>query len=255
MSSISTLRDKVDGKLEGTLGVFISASGYSEEAPDALTRGKKVNVILWDRGDLDELFLTDRPFLDILNAKLRRAAEEGLALVSMRDAEKAAKPALKVRRNRMGITEALRQMRGDIAARFVAAAANYEAPDDERLRHEVGDVADAAVHALRKGSTWDDAQAFKLRMQDAGGLAVALLQTEEDMSSDGDFLIRHLRVAARRCDNIPPPWELWLITLRYYTEQLGGGYFREESLSRICGLLIEATIAVDDWDWAEFAAE
>jgi len=81
------------------------------------------------------------------------------------------------------------------------------------------------------------------------------LQTEEDMSSDGDFLIRHLRVAARRCDNIPPPWELWLITLRYYTEQLGGGYFREESLSRICGLLIEATIAVDDWDWAEFAAE
>jgi hypothetical protein len=249
MSAISPLRDKVEGKLEGTLGLFISASGFSDAAPDALTRGKKVNVILWDRGDLDALFLTGRTFTEILNTKLRHAAERGEVLVSMREAEKEKKPALKLRR---GIREALRAMREESAETFVNQAATIAAaPDDEALRAAIDEVADSALHALRKGSSWDDAQAFKEKMNEVGGLFVRSLRDEEDMDGDDEFLVRQLRVAARRNDNLPPPWELWLIHLRYYGDELAGSRFREESLPRIAGLLIEATLAVNDWDWDE----
>jgi Restriction endonuclease len=248
MSAISPLRDKVDGKLEGTLGLFVSASGFSEDAPAALVHGKKVNVILWDRGDLDELFLTDRTFRAILDEKMRRAAEEGLVLVSMRDAEKEKTPRLRVRR---GIAEALKLMREEAAEAFLQAAQQrVGSTDDAALRAAVDEVADSALTALKKGSTWEDAQAFKAKMAEAGGIAVCLLQKEEDFGDD-TFLVRQLRITARRVDNFPPPWELWLLTLRYYADQLGAGHFREESLARIAGLLIEATLAVDDFDWAD----
>lgn len=248
MSAISQLRDKVDGKLEGTLGVFISASGFSEDAPDALVRGKKVNVILWDRGDLDELFLTNRTLRSILDEKMRRAAEEGLVLVSMRDAAQEKAPRLNVRR---GIKEALQQMREEVAAAFVKAAQKrVGSTDDAALRAALDEVADSALTALKKGSSWKDAQAFKAKMNEAGGIAVRLLQGEQDFSDD-TFLIRQLRIAARRVDNFPPPWELWLLTLRYSADELSAEHFREESVARIAGMLIEATLAVDDFEWSD----
>ena len=39
-SSIYAFKGKVDGKLSGTIGVFVSMSGYSKDAVDALTLGK-----------------------------------------------------------------------------------------------------------------------------------------------------------------------------------------------------------------------
>jgi hypothetical protein len=228
--------------------VFISASGFSDNAPDALARGKKLNVILWDRGDLDELFFTDRTFVDILNTKLRRAADEGLVLVSMRDAEKEEKPRLKVRRS-TGIKEAIRQMRTETAESFIREAGlASDVPDSAKMQAAIDDLADVTLHALRRGSTWDDAQALERKITEVGALVVRALRAEDDMKDDL-FLVRQLRLGAVRSDNLPPPWELWLITLRYYSEQLDGDYFREESLSRIGGLLIEATMAIDGWEW------
>lgn len=83
-SAIYAFRGKVEGKLTGTVGVFISMSGFSEEAVDALTYGKLLNVVLFDYDDVAEA-CSSQPhcgFEDILRAKLRAAAEEGVVLLT-----------------------------------------------------------------------------------------------------------------------------------------------------------------------------
>ena len=65
-------------KLSGTIGIFVSISGYSEEAVDALTAGKGLNVLLFDRSDIEGCI--DYGFRRVLQAKLRAAAEEGVVL-------------------------------------------------------------------------------------------------------------------------------------------------------------------------------
>lgn len=77
-STLYQFKGKVDGKLVGTLGVFISMSGYSEDAVDALTAGKSLNLILFNKEDIDAAIAGKQGFKTILKAKLRKAAEEGL---------------------------------------------------------------------------------------------------------------------------------------------------------------------------------
>lgn len=77
-SSIYQFKGKVDGKLQGTLGVFISMSGYSTDAVDALTLGKSLNIILFGREDIEAAILRKLSFRNILKNKLRKAAEEGV---------------------------------------------------------------------------------------------------------------------------------------------------------------------------------
>jgi Restriction endonuclease len=76
-SDIFSFRGKLEGKLIGTIGVFVSVSGFSEDAPDALIWGKEINVILVDRGDV-KLALDERySFAEIMRVKLRQAAQRG----------------------------------------------------------------------------------------------------------------------------------------------------------------------------------
>ena len=75
-SSIYAFKGKVDGKLLGTIGIFVSMSGYSEESVDALTAGKELNVLLFDRSDIE--CCIEYGFTRVLQAKLRAAAEEGV---------------------------------------------------------------------------------------------------------------------------------------------------------------------------------
>lgn len=77
-STLYQFKGKVDGKLIGTLGIFISMSGYSEDAVDALTAGKSLNLILFNKEDIDAAIAGNLGFKAILKAKLRKAAEEGL---------------------------------------------------------------------------------------------------------------------------------------------------------------------------------
>ncbi|WP_443738334.1 restriction endonuclease [Treponema sp.] len=72
-SAIYAFKGKVDGKLTGTIGVFISMSGYSKDAVDALCLGKELNIILFDKEDIDEAFNTS--FSNVLKKKLRAAAD------------------------------------------------------------------------------------------------------------------------------------------------------------------------------------
>ena len=77
-STLYQFKGKVDGKLLGTLGIFISMSGYGEDAVDALTLGKGLNVILVDRADMDAAIMREKGIKGILKLKLRKAAEEGV---------------------------------------------------------------------------------------------------------------------------------------------------------------------------------
>jgi hypothetical protein len=76
-STLYQFKGKVDGKLAGTLGIFISMSGYAEDAVDALAMGKDLNIILVDRNDMDAAILRGIGIKTVLKLKLRKAAEEG----------------------------------------------------------------------------------------------------------------------------------------------------------------------------------
>ena len=76
-STLYQFKGKVEGKLAGTIGIFISMSGYAEDAVDALVLGKALNIILFDKRDLDAAISRNIGFTNILKLKLRKAAEEG----------------------------------------------------------------------------------------------------------------------------------------------------------------------------------
>lgn len=76
-STLYQFKGKVDGKLAGTIGIFISMSGYADDAIDALILGKALNIILLDQQDMDAAIMREIGFKNVLKLKLRKAAEEG----------------------------------------------------------------------------------------------------------------------------------------------------------------------------------
>lgn len=91
-SVIYAFKGKVDGKLIGTIGVFISISGYSPDGIDALSLGKTLNVILFDAEDIDAAMNPEVGFRKVLEFKLRVAAEEGAVYVPYKVASVAEVP-------------------------------------------------------------------------------------------------------------------------------------------------------------------
>lgn len=75
-STIYAFKGKVDGKLDQTLGLFISMSGYSEDCVDALTYGKNLNILLFDSSDLESIIEGEK-FARILEDKLFAAGQTG----------------------------------------------------------------------------------------------------------------------------------------------------------------------------------
>ena len=86
-SVLYEFKGKVDGKLVGTIGIFVSMSGYSKDAVDALTAGKSLNVLLFDREDIEDSVGVNGGFIRVLEAKLRVAAEKGSVFFPDRTAE------------------------------------------------------------------------------------------------------------------------------------------------------------------------
>lgn len=77
-SDIYEFKGKIDGKLVGTIGIFISISGYSKDSVDALTLGKSLNIILFNQEDFESCIQSEIGFKKVLVSKLRIAAEEGI---------------------------------------------------------------------------------------------------------------------------------------------------------------------------------
>jgi hypothetical protein len=80
---LHTFHGKVEQKAAWTRGLFISYSGFSEDGLHAFGRGKR--VICMDGYDLFEALKREIPINHVLERKVRRAAETGLALVRVRD--------------------------------------------------------------------------------------------------------------------------------------------------------------------------
>ncbi len=84
-SSIYQFRGKIEGKLVGTVGVFISMSGFSADAIDALVAGKVINTVLFDGNDVRAVAADQVDFAVALDGKLRAAAESGTPFLPLRD--------------------------------------------------------------------------------------------------------------------------------------------------------------------------
>lgn len=77
-SAIYSFKGKVDGKLSGTLGLFVSMSGYGPETIGALIRGKELNILLFDAIDIASALAEGHSFRETLEARLRTAAQYGI---------------------------------------------------------------------------------------------------------------------------------------------------------------------------------
>ena len=78
-SEVYAFLGKVDGKLSGTLGVFVSMGGFSEDAAVALSFGKLIRVILVDGDDVRAVFDASEhvTWRELVDLKVRRAAQYG----------------------------------------------------------------------------------------------------------------------------------------------------------------------------------
>lgn len=74
---LSGFSDKVQRKSEWTRGLFISVSGFSKDALDAMTRGKSPNFVIMSGKDLERVLRTEVNLNDLLRNKVRVLAEKG----------------------------------------------------------------------------------------------------------------------------------------------------------------------------------
>jgi len=82
-ADLHTFEGKLREKADWSRGLFLSTSGFSNEGLEAFGRGKR--VVCMDGFDLTEMLRLRRPFIEVLEAKVRRAAETGRPFVSVRD--------------------------------------------------------------------------------------------------------------------------------------------------------------------------
>jgi hypothetical protein len=78
VADIFAFRGKIEGRLIGTLGIFLDvADALSEEALNALTWGREINCVIFSGEDLRYALQPGHSFRGILEAKLRCAASYG----------------------------------------------------------------------------------------------------------------------------------------------------------------------------------
>jgi len=82
-ADLHTFEGKLREKATWSRGLFVSNSGFTSEGLEAFGRGKR--MVCMDGLDLFEMLKFRRPFVDVLEAKVRRAAETGSPFVPVRD--------------------------------------------------------------------------------------------------------------------------------------------------------------------------
>lgn len=84
-SDLLTFSGKVSGKATWTRGLFISNSGFSVDGLKAFGTGRRTNIICADGFDLHQVVHNRLSLIDVLDGKLRRAAETNQAFVPVRE--------------------------------------------------------------------------------------------------------------------------------------------------------------------------
>ena len=83
VAQLHAFHGKVEQKAAWARGLFVSYSGFSDDGLQAFGRGKR--VICMDGLDLSEALTRELPLNQILERKVRRAAETGISFVRVRD--------------------------------------------------------------------------------------------------------------------------------------------------------------------------
>ncbi|KQT73224.1 hypothetical protein ASG51_22940 [Methylobacterium sp. Leaf465] len=83
VAELHTFHGKIEQKAAWTRGLFVSNSGFSEDGLVAFGRGKR--VICMDGLDLYEMLDRGIPLTQVLERKVRRAAETGMPFLRVRD--------------------------------------------------------------------------------------------------------------------------------------------------------------------------
>ncbi len=83
VADLHTFQGKIDQKAAWTRGLFISNSGFTDEGLSAFGRGK--SVICMDGLDLFETLNRGLSFVQVVDRKVRRAAETGFPFARVRD--------------------------------------------------------------------------------------------------------------------------------------------------------------------------
>ncbi|MFE8604658.1 PDDEXK family nuclease [Archangium violaceum] len=78
VGDVFAFRGKLEGKLAGTLGVFLYLGAeFSKGAIQAMTWGKGINTLLFSEHDLDDALSPEHSFREVLELKLRYAVSYG----------------------------------------------------------------------------------------------------------------------------------------------------------------------------------
>ncbi|GAB2883704.1 restriction endonuclease [Paraburkholderia jirisanensis] len=83
VAELHTFHGKIEQKASWTRGLFVSNSGFTDDGLLAFGRGKR--VICMDGLDLYEMLDREIPLTQVLERKIRRAAETGSPFVRVRD--------------------------------------------------------------------------------------------------------------------------------------------------------------------------
>ena len=81
---LGEFKTKVDGKLTSTRGLFISMAGFTPSSVVAFQKNKESSLILMDGEDLSLILAEQLTLPDALNAKIRKAAQEGVIFYPLR---------------------------------------------------------------------------------------------------------------------------------------------------------------------------
>lgn len=82
-ADLHTFEGKLGEKASWSRGLFVSTSGFTEDGLHAFGRGKR--LVCMDGFDLSEMLRLRLSFVDVVDAKVRRAAETGSPFVAVRD--------------------------------------------------------------------------------------------------------------------------------------------------------------------------
>ncbi len=80
-SDLLAFRGKIEGKSAFTRGAFISIHGFTNEACEALVKGKQPNFFLIDGYDLTTVLESQIELTTLLRSKVRKLTEEGAVFV------------------------------------------------------------------------------------------------------------------------------------------------------------------------------
>ena len=82
-ADLHTFEGKLGEKASWSRGLFVSNSGFTTDGLQAFGRGKR--LVCMDGFDLSEMLRLRLSIVDVLEAKIRSAAETGCAYVPVRD--------------------------------------------------------------------------------------------------------------------------------------------------------------------------